>query len=125
MGFNAILKQIGEGARAFGVVLLDADGVSIAEWKTDRSADLKSIDVVAAGVEFASLHSDIEQRAKLVEVGKNNETILCFEACQLILRELGEGLHLVVALPADETVGRARYWVRRELLRLREEIEGD
>lgn len=124
MSLSEILEAIlaGDGA-IFGVALMDADGIPVAEVLGAGARRLiPDGDLSAAAVEFGRAGGELDKAASATRAGAVEETIVVMEAYSLVFARVRPGMTLVMALGPDGNVGKARYLIRGNLSGLREAL---
>jgi len=124
MNLDATLEGILKaGSGVLGVILMDHDGIPIAE-VCDPTADnrLPDGDLSAAVLEFGRVLGEAERAADAVAGGRNSEVVIAMAHFSLAFTRLEEGMTLALAIEPDGNLGKARYLIRRSLIEIREQI---
>lgn len=123
MSFEPILRTIlSECGGGLGAALMGNDGIPIAQVQGDGSAGTLGEEIGTAGVEFGRILEEIRKASDALGGGALNETLVSLARFTLLFRTVDEDTVLVLAIPPDGNVGKARYLMRRHLLSLREEL---
>ena len=126
MSFESILREIVEtcgGGLAIG--LMGTDGIPIAQVEARPRPGLEMLledDIGTAGVEFASILSEIGKASDALGGGSVIETVVSLTRFSLVFRHVDEDTVLVLALSPDGNLGKARYLMRRHMPALRDEF---
>ncbi len=130
MSFDTILRAILEESGGIGVALMGTDGVPVAQLQsqsqnqnpTGGAGAGLSEDVGIAGAEFVRILEEIRKVADALGGGEVTETVISLSHFSLIFRAIDEDLFVVLAMPVDGNLGKARYLIRRHQLAIRQEL---
>ena len=119
MSFAAILGTlVSEASGAVAAVLLGRDGIAIEQVEAARLADEESERVASACAEFGRIFEEIRKASDSFGGGQPLETVVQLERWWLLLRPVDPETHLLLVLPPDGNVGKARFLMRRHLTAL-------
>ena len=123
MSFEAILQSIvDECGGGWSAALMGLDGIAIAQVCVAQGPDpgdpLEG-DVTRAGVEFGRTLADMTKASESIGTGDLRESVITLDRLTLVFHAVDEDLILVLALSPDGNLGKARYLIRRSLLKLR------
>jgi predicted regulator of Ras-like GTPase activity (Roadblock/LC7/MglB family) len=119
MIFQDLLAKLTQrlgGAQA--ALLLDKDGISVAEWKRPGSG----LDALTVSIEYSRLLLDAGRVAHELGHGKIGELAVKTDRGLLLFTPLDESYFIVLILESDREVGLARYLLRVALPEFRREI---
>jgi len=123
MSFEAILQSIvDECGGGWSAALMGLDGIAIAQvCVADGPApgDPLDGDVTRAGVEFGRALADMIKASESIGTGDLRESVISLDRLALVFHAVDEELILVLALSPDGNLGKARYLIRRSLVKLR------
>jgi predicted regulator of Ras-like GTPase activity (Roadblock/LC7/MglB family) len=123
MSFEAILQSIvDECGGGWSAALMGMDGIAVAQVGAAQGpdpADPLSGDVTRAGVEFGRTLADMTKASESMGTGDLRESVISVDRLTLVFHAVDEDLILVLALSPDGNLGKARYLIRRSLLKLR------
>jgi predicted regulator of Ras-like GTPase activity (Roadblock/LC7/MglB family) len=122
MSFESILRTVVEGSGALGAALMGSDGIAVAQVQSRRAPGSPPEDIGTAGVEFVRILEEIRKASDALGAGAVQETAVGFARFTLIFRAVDDDLFVVLALPPDGNLGKARYLIRRNLLPIRQEL---
>lgn len=122
MSFTSTLEKIVTGSGGFGAALMGSDGIPIDQVSAPGEAGARGDQVAAAGVEFGRLLEEIRKAADAVGGGALAEVAIQLSRSTVLIRAVDDEIFLVLLLPADGNLGKARYLVRRHLLEIREQL---
>jgi predicted regulator of Ras-like GTPase activity (Roadblock/LC7/MglB family) len=119
MGFKAILKNIlDESCGGIGVVIMGYDGIAI-----DECIREGALDVQLLAVEYASVLKEIKRTVGVLKTGELEEVSIVSEKCSVIVRGISDDFFIAMLIDSDGNFGKARYLLKRDAARLREELQ--
>lgn len=119
MALKAILaSMVEECSGCCGVVVMGYDGIAIDESLRAGAG----MDVQLLAVEYASVLKEIKRTAGVLQSGELEEISIVSERCSLIVRGLSEDFFAAMVLGPDGNFGKGRYLLRRDAVRIREEL---
>ena len=122
MSFESILRKIlDECPDGLGVALMGRDGIPLAQVQASTGGRLGE-DIAVAGVEFGRILGEIVKASDALRGGSVVENVVILTRFALILRVVDEDFFVVLALPPDGNLGKARYLIRRHLVAIRHEL---
>lgn len=124
MSFEAILNDILAASGCYGVALMGADGIPIAQaTASDPEAGVDLEEVVSVmGVEFGRVLDEARKAADSVEGGSLDELFVKMGRYQVALRGVDAETYLVMVLGEAGNAGKGRFLMRRHLMALRDEL---
>jgi len=123
MSFAAVLHEIARGCGAVGAALLGSDGIPIESVRGEAAPESPVAEELdTAGVEFGRILVEIRKASDSVGGGAVEEAALRLARVALVLRPVDEDTFVLVALPPDGNLGKARYLLRRHLDAIRREL---
>ncbi len=125
MSFEPLLRGIlNECGGALGIALMSADGIPIVQLsgRVETDANPLGDDIGTAGVEFARILGDIQKASDALNGGAMVETVVSLARFQLLFRNIGDDVVLILALTPDGNTGKARYLIRRSIVALRQHL---
>jgi len=125
VSLDATLEAIlNAGSGILGVILMDSDGIPIAEVSAPTAnAPLPGGELSATAVEFGRVLGEAEKAAEAVAGGRMSEAVISMARFSLVFTRIEEGMTLALAVEPDGNLGKARYLIRRNLHEIRRQIE--
>ncbi len=109
MIFEDLLAKIGARVEQLrSALILDSDGISVAEWK--RTGE--SVDAISISVEYSRLLMEGERIASELGEGGVKELILRTGGGVVLFTPVVSGYSVVLILKGDRDLGLARYMLR-------------
>ena len=115
MSLNDLLRDLVYGCGALGALIMDNDGIPIDEFCSDDLFDLQG-----CAVEYVTVIRETRHAASILEGGSFEELAILTENLRVLVRDISDGLVLLMVLAGDGTYGKARYLMRRDLHSFRE-----
>ena len=124
MSFQAVLEQIvAECSDCLGAVLMESDGIPIAEVATDHVPEGPLAEEIGtAGVEFTRILDEIRKASDALAGGALSEAIVVLARFSIIFRAVDADTFMAVVVAPNGNLGKARYLMRRYQLAIREEL---
>jgi predicted regulator of Ras-like GTPase activity (Roadblock/LC7/MglB family) len=119
MGFKENLTAICSALpETFVVTLMDHDGISVDSVSSHQS----DIDINAYFVEMTGVFSQAVRSAEQMQTGAVSELVLKSDRVTVVLRPVGDGYYLTLAMPPNGNTGKARYLLRITAPKLLQEL---
>lgn len=119
MIFDQLLQKItARLPQAQAALLLDADGISVAEWKRPAT----ELDALTVSIEYSRLLMEAGRIAKELGHGTVAELTLKTQQGIILFAPASENYYLVLVMEGDRDLGLARYLLRTTLPDLRKEL---
>jgi predicted regulator of Ras-like GTPase activity (Roadblock/LC7/MglB family) len=116
MGFREDLEGICKRVEgAFAASVMGYDGIPI---ETIEPRPFQGIELQTLLVEYSSVLNQVRQAAESLQMGKASEVSIRTEKMVAVARMLTPDYFAVVAVTPDGNVGRARYELRTEGIKL-------
>jgi predicted regulator of Ras-like GTPase activity (Roadblock/LC7/MglB family) len=124
MSFQAVLEQIvSECSDCLGAVLMESDGIPIAEVTTDRVPDGPLAEEIGtAGVEFTRILDEIRKAADALAGGTLAEATIVLTHFSIVFRTIDTDTFVAVVVAPNGNIGKARYLLRRYQLAILDEL---
>jgi predicted regulator of Ras-like GTPase activity (Roadblock/LC7/MglB family) len=117
--FKEALKDIVERTDGgIAGLLMDSSGNAVETYSRDGA----SIDISAVGIEFGVVLSSIKKAAEMLEAGDTRELAIGTDKLMTLIRPLGDGYILALAMLPDGNFGKGRYLMRTALPKLLAEL---
>ncbi len=107
MSLSELLRELVTGCDALGALIMDADGIPLAEFRSDELFDLQGCSVECLSIIRESCHA-----TSLLESGGLEELALLTGKFRFLVTPLDDGIWLFLVQPADGIYGKARYLMR-------------
>lgn len=121
MSFAPILREIVQGCGGRAAVLMGSDGIAI-DQATGEGAAGADEEASVLGVEFGRILEEVRKVGDSVGEGALREVQVRFGGAWLLLHPVDEETYVVLVLPAEGNVGKARFLLRRHQVALRDEL---
>jgi predicted regulator of Ras-like GTPase activity (Roadblock/LC7/MglB family) len=109
MGFKENLTAICTALpETFVVTLMDHDGISVDSVSSHQS----DMDLSAYFVEMTGVFTQAVRSAEQMQTGAITELVLKSDRVTAVLRPVGDGYYLALAIPPNGNSGKARYLLR-------------
>ena len=108
MSLKELLRDLVYGCDALGALVMDADGITIDEFRSDDLFDLQG-----CSVEFVSIIRGAHHATTLLESGGVEEMAILTENIRILIRTIADGVTLFLVQTGDGNYGKARYLMRR------------
>ena len=119
MGFKENLTAICTGLpETFVVTLMDHDGISVDTVQSHQT----DIDINAYFIEITGVFAQAVRTAEQMQTGAVNELVLKSERVTAVLRPVGSGYYLALAMTPNGNTGKARYLLRIAAPKLQQEL---
>jgi len=123
MSLGTTLETILRGSGGLGIALMGNDGIPILQQGgADPAANPLEDELGAAGVEFGRILAELRKASDSVGGGAVNDVSIALARFSMLLRNVDDDCFLVLALPPDGNLGKARYLMRRHMLDLRQDL---
>jgi predicted regulator of Ras-like GTPase activity (Roadblock/LC7/MglB family) len=119
VSFVPLLQQLLEESGGLGAILMGRDGLPIQQALAGRVAGEEAERLGSAGVELGRILEEIRKASDAFLGGPVQEAVVGLERYWLVLRPVDEDAFLVLALPPEGNLGKARFLMRRQLPALR------
>jgi len=117
--FSETLKAIAEGMPDTDCVLLmGMDGLPIEKVTRNQSVNIETI-----SAEFTSLLKVTSQTSAEVEAGKLDEVMVLSDKMVVVMKAITKEYFLMLILPKDANLGRARFELKKAKYALEKEFE--
>lgn len=119
MGFKELLRDITCACDgAVGALMMGYDGIAVDEYHLPK----ESWDPQLISVEYASLVKSARRAADSLGGGELEEVTLTSEMARVVIRNVDREYFVALILNHDANLGRARYLLQGEALKLKEEL---
>jgi predicted regulator of Ras-like GTPase activity (Roadblock/LC7/MglB family) len=99
-------------------LLMDSAGNAVETYSRDGA----SLDISAVGVEFGVVLGSIKKAAEMLEAGDARELAIGTDKIMTLIRPLGDGYILALAMSPDGNFGKGRYLMRTAVPKLLAEL---
>ena len=124
MSFDSILRSIVEECGGgIGIALMGSDGIPIEQVDlVSFGSDSPVEDISTVGAELGRVLDEARKASNALAAGHVEEAIFTFSQFTLIVRGIDPEATIALAITPDGNLGKARYLIRRNLVKLREEL---
>lgn len=120
--FQAMLREVVEGTDgAIAGLLMGFDGITVDSYTRDEGS-LGSDGLEALGSEYSQILGQIRQAAVALELGEAREVAVSAENMTTVIRLLNDSYFIALALAPSGNLGKGRYLLRVNALRLVESL---
>jgi len=117
MSIKEALKELVENVDGgLGAIVIGYDGIPIDEHIIDDSP----LDLQLLAVEYATVLKEVKKAVEVLNSGMMEEISINTAVSRVIIRVIDEDLFVVFALSADGNYGKGRYFLKRQVPRLKE-----
>jgi len=99
-------------------LIMDSEGIAVDSYARDGAP----LDINTVGIEFGVVLGSIKRAAESLDAGKAHEVAIGTDKMITLIRTLGEGYFLAVAIRPDGNFGKGRYMMRTVAPRLLAEL---
>jgi predicted regulator of Ras-like GTPase activity (Roadblock/LC7/MglB family) len=99
-------------------LIMDSEGIAVDSYSRDGAP----FDINTVGIEFGVVLGSIKRAAESLDAGKAHEVAIGTDKMITLIRTLGEGYFLAVAIRPDGNFGKGRYMMRTVAPRLLAEL---
>jgi predicted regulator of Ras-like GTPase activity (Roadblock/LC7/MglB family) len=99
-------------------LLMDSEGISLESYSKDGAG----FDITTVGVEFGVILGSIKRAAESLEAGQTREVAISTDKLVTLIRLLGEGYFLALAIKPDGNFGKGRFLMRTAAPKLMAEL---
>ena len=99
-------------------LIMDSEGIAVDSYARDGAP----FDINTVGIEFGVVLSSIKRAAESLDAGKAHEVAIGTDKMITLIRTLGDGYFLAVAIRPDGNFGKGRYMMRTVAPRLLAEL---
>jgi predicted regulator of Ras-like GTPase activity (Roadblock/LC7/MglB family) len=117
--FKSILREVVENTDgALASILMGFDGITV-----DSYISLKTrVDMETVGSEYSQVLTQIKQAAQMLDMGAANEVSVRAENMITLMRLLNDEYFVAVAIEPKGNLGKARYLLRMQSVKLLENL---
>jgi predicted regulator of Ras-like GTPase activity (Roadblock/LC7/MglB family) len=99
-------------------LIMDSEGIAVDSYARDGA----TFDINTVGIEFGVVLGSIKRAAESLDAGKAHEVAIGTDKMITLIRTLGDGYFLAVAIRPDGNFGKGRYMMRTVAPRLLAEL---
>ena len=99
-------------------LIMDSEGIAVDSYARDGAP----FDINTVGIEFGVVLGSIKRAAESLDAGKAHEVAIGTDKVITLIRTLGDGYFLAVAIRPDGNFGKGRYMMRTVAPRLLAEL---
>jgi predicted regulator of Ras-like GTPase activity (Roadblock/LC7/MglB family) len=99
-------------------LLMDSSGIALETYAKDGAA----FDINAVGIEFGVVLGSVKKAAEMLDAGDARELAIGTDKIMTLIRPLGEGYILALAMSPDGNFGKGRYMMRTAVPKLLAEL---
>ena len=99
-------------------LIMDSEGIAVDSYARDGAP----FDINTVGIEFGVVLGSIKRAAESLDAGKAHEVAIGTDKMITLIRTLGDGYFLAVAIRPDGNFGKGRYMMRTVAPRLLAEL---
>ena len=119
MVFKEILKDVVESVEGgIGAVIMGYDGIPIDEYVKD----VAPFDIQLLAVEYTSVLKEVRRTIELLNTGEMEEISIITGLSRVIARAINSEFFVVLVLDSDGNYGKGRYLLKRDVVKLRDEL---
>ncbi len=122
MTFDSTLRKIVDGCSGTAAALMGTDGIPIAQVVGLQAGEMAEDEMAVLGVEFGRILDDMRKASDSVEGGAVSEVSVRLASCQVLMRSVDPETVLFLTLAPEGNAGKARFFMRRHLFELREQL---
>jgi predicted regulator of Ras-like GTPase activity (Roadblock/LC7/MglB family) len=100
-------------------LIMDSEGIPVESYARDGAP----FDITTIGIEFGVVLSSIKRAAESLEAGKAQEVAIGTDKMVTLMRTLGDGYFLAIALRPDGNLGKGRFLMRTAAPKLLAELQ--
>ncbi|HEY1692425.1 MAG TPA: hypothetical protein VGG39_09700 [Polyangiaceae bacterium] len=89
-------------------LIMDSEGIAVDTYARDGAP----FDITTIGIEFGVVLGSIKRAAESLDAGKAHEVAIGTDKMVTLIRTLGDGYFLAVALRPDGNLGKGRFLMR-------------
>jgi predicted regulator of Ras-like GTPase activity (Roadblock/LC7/MglB family) len=89
-------------------LIMDSEGIAVDSYARDGAP----FDITTIGIEFGVVLGSIKRAAESLDAGKAHEVAIGTDKMVTLIRTLGDGYFLAVALKPDGNLGKGRFLMR-------------
>jgi predicted regulator of Ras-like GTPase activity (Roadblock/LC7/MglB family) len=117
--FQEALKEIVDKTDGgIAGLIMDSEGIAVDSYARDGAP----FDINTVGIEFGVVLGSIKRAAESLDAGKAHEVAIGTDKMITLIRTLGDGYFLAVAIRPDGNFGKGRYMMRTVAPRLLAEL---
>jgi predicted regulator of Ras-like GTPase activity (Roadblock/LC7/MglB family) len=117
--FQEALKEIVDKTDGgIAGLIMDSEGIAVDSYSHDGAP----FDINTVGIEFGVVLGSIKRAAESLDAGKAHEVAIGTDKMITLIRTLGDGYFLAVAIRPDGNFGKGRYMMRTVAPRLLAEL---
>lgn len=118
--FEEALREIVEKTEGgLASLLMDTAGVDVARYVSKNAP----VDIATVGIEYGIVLNSIRRAAESLDAGEAKEVAIATEKTLTLIRTLGDGYFVALAMRPDGNYGKGRYQMRMALPKLLAELE--
>jgi predicted regulator of Ras-like GTPase activity (Roadblock/LC7/MglB family) len=100
-------------------LIMDSEGIPVESYARDGAP----FDITTIGIEFGVVLSSIKRAAESLEAGKATEVAIGTDKMVTLMRTLGDGYFLAIAMKPDGNLGKGRFLMRTAAPKLLAELQ--
>jgi predicted regulator of Ras-like GTPase activity (Roadblock/LC7/MglB family) len=117
--FKSILREVVENADgAIAGILMGFDGITVDSFANEGSG----VDMETIGSEYSQVLQQVKQAAQMLELGNAKEVAVQAEHMTTLIRLINDEYFVAVAIKPNGNLGKARYLLRTQALKLLEHL---
>jgi predicted regulator of Ras-like GTPase activity (Roadblock/LC7/MglB family) len=117
--FKSILREVVENTDgALASILMGFDGISIDSYVGDKTR----VDMETVCSEYSQVLAQIRQASQLLDMGAANEVSVRAEHMTTLMRLLNDEYFVALAIEPKGNLGKARYMLRMQSVKLLENL---
>jgi predicted regulator of Ras-like GTPase activity (Roadblock/LC7/MglB family) len=99
-------------------LIMDSEGIAVESYTRENLP----FDITTVGIEFGVVLGSIKRAAESLDAGKTHEVAIGTDKVITLIRTLGEGYFLAVAIRPDGNLGKGRFLMRTAVPKLLVEL---
>lgn len=120
MVFKEILRDMVESVEGgIGAIIMGYDGIAIEEYVKDAGP----FDVQLLAVEYTTLLKEIKRTIEVLKTGEMEEVSIITGLTRVIVRAISSEFFVVLVLDSEGNYGKGRYLLKRDAIKLRDELQ--
>jgi len=100
-------------------LIMDSEGIPVETYARDGAP----FDITTIGIEFGVVLGSIKRAAESLEAGKATEVAIGTDKIVTLMRTLGDGYFLAIAVKPDGNLGKGRFLMRTAAPKLLAELQ--
>ncbi|MEI7894935.1 MAG: hypothetical protein WCI05_17700 [Myxococcales bacterium] len=117
--FKDVLRELVEKTDGgLASLVMDREGIALESYALDNA----QFDINVLGVEFGIVLGQVKRAVESLQAGAAQEVAICTDKVTALLRVLGDGYFLALAIKPDGNLGKGRYLMRTTAPRLLAEL---